>query len=288
MRAGIQYDRSASVVIAPVSGAPGVEVKGLRIAFAVKKKATSNANTLNVKIWNLSPSTRNRIVRRSTVLVLRGGYKGNNARQLPHIGSGMIQRVVHDPQSPEVVTELELRDGGLGLDESVFRKAYPAGTKLQRIVDDVLAVMPDVSRGAMQSAALAQALPGKRAFSGNARVVLDKLSKAFGFEWSVQNGAAQFVDRIGSVGGQVTAVVLSPQSGLIGSPARTNAGCKAKCLMNPAIIPGRFIQTVSRFCPGYFKVLTVEHKGDTHGGDWISTVEAKAIGKWVGPGKKSK
>lgn len=287
MRAGIQHGRRASVVIAPTSGDPGVELAGLRIAFKVKKKSTSHANTINVKVWNLSERTRDRIVKKQTVLILRAGY-GESTDKIPRLGSGVIQRVVHSAQSPEVMTEVELRDGGLGLDDSEFRRAYPAGTKVQRVVDDVLKAMPDVSRGAMQSAALARKLPGKRSFSGNARNVLDKLSKAFGFEWSVQDGSAQFVDRTAAVGGQVSAIVLSAKTGLIGSPSRTNAGCKAKCLMQPAIIPGRFIKTESRFCAGYFKALTVEHSGDTHGPEWITSVEAKAIGKWVGPGKKSK
>lgn len=286
MRAGLQYDRHASLVIAPVSGQPGVELAGLRIAFEVKKTSASHANTATVRIWNLSETTRNKILAKKMALILRAGY--GDATPLPLLASGVVQRVEHTPQPPDVLTEVEIRDGGLGLDDARFRHAYPSGTPVQLIVNDILGAMPDVGRGSLVAEALSKTLPAKRCFSGSARHALDKLAGAYGFEWSVQDGLAQIVDRTGSSKPQATATVLSADSGMIGSPTKTNAGCKVKALLQPHINPGEFLQTVSGFVSGYFKAMAVEHRGDTHGEEWETEIEAKAIGKWTGIGAKSK
>lgn len=285
MRAGLLYDRKATLVIAPVSGQAGRDLTGLRVAFEVKKTSASHANTATIKVWNLSETTRNMILAKKMALILRAGYGDGT---LPLIASGVVQRVEHIPQPPEVMTEIEIRDGGLGLDDSKVRRAYPAGTPVSRIVEEILGTMPDVGKGSLAASSLSKTLPGKRCFSGSARHALDVLAGAYGFEWSVQDGLAQFVDRTGSTKPQATATVLSATSGLIGSPTKTNAGAKAKALLQPQINPGEFVKLESGFVSGYFKALTVEHRGDTHGEEWETEIEAKAIGKWTGIGAKSK
>ena len=168
MRDGLLYGRQATLVIAPTSGAMGVDLTGLRIAFEVKKTSTSAPNASTIKVWNLSETTRNRILAKKMALILRAGY-GETADKLPVLASGVVLRVEHSPQPPDVVTEVEIRDGGLGLDDSKVRRVYPAGTPVRHIVEQILGTMPDVSVGALTASALLGRLPGKRCFSGSAR-----------------------------------------------------------------------------------------------------------------------
>lgn len=292
MRSGLLYDRRASLLIAPVSGQAGLDLTdlpgkpGLRIGFEVHKTSTSHANTATIKVWNLTETSRNRVAKKKTALILRAGY--GDAQPLPLLASGVVQRVEHTPQPPDVLTEVEIRDGGTGLDESKTKRVYPKGTPLRRIVEDILGEMNDVAKGSLIASALAETLPAKRCFSGSSRVALDRLATSFGFEWSVQDGVAQFLDRTGSSKPQVTAILLSKDSGMIGSPTKTNAGCKVKSLLMPEILPGVYIQTDGQFCRGYFKAVTVDHKGDNYGEEWESETEAKSIDKWDGVGSKSK
>jgi hypothetical protein len=285
MNAPALYNRKASLIIGNAS--TGVELTGLRIVFEVKKTSTSHANTANIKVYNLAAETRNMILAKKTALILRAGY--GDAYPLPLLASGVVQRVEHASQPPEVETDIEIRDGGLGLDGAQFRKAYAAQTPLAQIVRDIAATMSDVTLGSMLAVASGK-IPSKRCFSGPARLALDKLASAFGFEWSVQNGVLQVLERKkGTTNTQVSATVLSKTTGLIGAPTKTNAGCKATSLLMPHILPGTFIKTEHEFCSGTYKVLTVEHKGDTYGDDdWTTTSEAKSIARWVGPGAKSK
>jgi hypothetical protein len=287
---GIEYQLDASLVIAPVGGQPGVELRGLKIAWETRKTSASSANTAKVQVWNLTKSTRNKIVKKKTALVLRAGYIGLGSvdAQLPLLASGVILRVEHSHPDVDSVSSFELRDGGLGLDDAMFHHAYPKGTLVQDIVDDLIAEMPDAGRGALNAAALQARLSAPRAFSGRVREAFDKVSGAFGFEWSVQDGAVQVLDRTGARGPQVTAVEISVETGMVGSPVLTNAGCKVESLLMPSIVPGGWIKVRSDLVTGYFKVVTVEHSGDSWEGTGRSIAEAKSIDKWSGPGAKSK
>ena len=210
MGSGALYNRLASLIIAPTSGAMGVDVTGLRISFEVRKTSSSAANPSSIQVYNLSPSTRNKILAKKTALILRAGYGATND-QIPLLASGVILRVEHAPQPPDVVSTFEIRDGGLGLDEAKFRRAYGAGTSVKRIMLDILGQMSDVSQGPMVCFAIEQNLSHKRSFSGSARQAMDKLASAYGFEWSVQNGVFQALDRFGTTLPQNSATVLSPK-----------------------------------------------------------------------------
>jgi len=268
-----QFDRVASLVIAPIDGGLGFNVSGLRVVFDVSKKSASAPNKANVRVYNLSRDHRLAIKAKKQAIILKAGY----GKSMPLLASGVIQRVEHSAESPNVVTEMELRDGGRGLDESEFRKTYAAGASRKRIVQDILGTMPDVSIGALVASGLSGVTSHKIAFTGSSRRALDKLGRSWYFEWSVQDGAAQVLDRNQSSRPQVMAVVLSPTSGMIGSPTKTNVGCKVKSLLRPDILPGVILDVRSDFAKGYFKTVSVKHEGDTHGREWFSTMEAKTI-----------
>jgi len=280
---GLLYDRVAKLVIAPIDGSPGVELTGLRVTFDIEKTSVSQPNKSNVKIYNLAPQTRKRIRVKKQAIMLSAGY----VDMVHLICSGVIQRVEHSCTPPDVMTELELRDGGLGLDDMEFRKSFKPGTSRMQIVREILATMPDVNVGALVASGLAGVSKGKLSFSGKARRALDKLARAWDLEWSVQDGSVQILDHTGTTKPKPSALVLSPETGMVGTPTLTEKGVKVRSLLMPALKPGEYIEVRSSFVSGWYKALSVHHTGDTHGDDWHTEVEAKSL---LGPAgqKKSK
>ena len=67
---------------------------------------------------------------------------------------------------------------------------------------------------------------------------------------------------------------LNQRSGLIGSPARTEDGMKAKMVLNADIELGGNIVLQSTLLTGVYKVKTMLHQGDTWGGEWATGIEA--------------
>ena len=98
------------------------------------------------------------------------------------------------------------------------------------------------------------------------------------------------------------AFVLNESTGLIGSPSVTGrdsvgfkdskpkkgkaaakaavkrqSGARFQSLLLPSLRPGGYVLLQSEFLTGAYKAESCEHKGDTHGQDWTTDVEAKLL-----------
>ena len=128
-----------------------------------------------------------------------------------------------------------------------------------------------------------------------------------GLDWSIQGREIQVVKKGGAF--KKTAIVLSSDSGMLGSPAQDAQvmtekaaakigytkksagvrtlkelnrdgvyeenlqvlGFKVNSLLQPTVEPGALVQVKSKGIDGeFFKVETILHVGDTHGQDWSS------------------
>ena len=106
----------------------------------------------------------------------------------------------------------------------------------------------------------------------NVDAALDALLAPRGIRWYVQGGEVLFGNDVGTpLAGNFT---LSQASGLIGSPARTEDGMKAKMVLNADIELGQDITLQSIQLTGQYKVKTILHQGDTRDGEWATGIEA--------------
>jgi hypothetical protein len=115
--------------------------------------------------------------------------------------------------------------------------------------------------------------------SGPARAVVDRIVRAAGLRWSVQDGVFQL--RNGSRPANSNAILLKPGS-LVGSPAKqyqkkrsgqvdpTKTKITAKALLNPGYYPGRLVVLESQEINGNFSVERCRNVGATFGNDWYS------------------
>ena len=71
--------------------------------------------------------------------------------------------------------------------------------------------------------------------------------------------------------------LVSPATGLDGSPTRTDKGCDIKSKLNPAIVAGRGIQILSQFFNGLYRNAVVEHKGSRDGLLWDTIAQCEVI-----------
>jgi len=282
------FGRLARVTVAPIDGGDGLDASGLRTVFRVSKTATSEPNAATISIYNLAAASRGRIKAKDQAVVLEAGYTD----LVEQVCVGVIKRVEHRREGVDTVTEIEIKDGGQDLLESEFHRSYARGTSRLRIVQDILSTMPHTSTGTIGASGVAGSTPGRLAFSTTSKLALDRLARAWGFEWSVQDGAIQILETDGTVEPRELALAIGPDTGLIGSPARTaqegrkasrsrsrkqQSGARFQTLLLPSLRPGRYVVLDSEFVSGAFRVQSVEHSGDTHGNDWTTDVEAVQI-----------
>jgi hypothetical protein len=274
----MQFDRVASVIVGK-PGQVGTRIDSVRIRFRVEKTDKPDANQVEAELYNLAPETRSKCQDRDAVIVISAGYKSEGEQV---IGIGDVHRYETLYPAPEIITRINCGDGLNSLRESRTTLSYKPGVPLKQILGDIAKSMN--LKQLTTDAILNGTYRNGFAFSGQSSEALSKVTNAFGLDWSIQNGHLQITEK--GKPANKKAVLLTPETGLIGSPQRVDdvstdskkhakmPGIKVECLLNPRIEPGGVIEVRSREQKGFFKVITVEHRGDTHSDDWKSTVEA--------------
>jgi hypothetical protein len=141
-----------------------------------------------------------------------------------------------------------------------------------------------------------------RSFYGMARDHLDDFCKTYGLSAYI-NGATGMLEIVSNTGyAPSTPVELNSLSGLIGMPQQTQDGVTVRCLLRPSIMHNRvvhinnksvqtaiigtnvgpdaftnFQQLPSIAADGYYRVLAVDHTGDTRGNPWYTDMWCAAL-----------
>jgi hypothetical protein len=108
---------------------------------------------------------------------------------------------------------------------------------------------------------------------------LDTISRGNGFYWGSQNETLEIVPSDGFVG---TVALITPETGMIGTPALTDNGVRVSALLNPEVRPNRRVQLKSDTLEmnaqdGMYRVSTCTYSGDNYDGDFKIEITGEAI-----------
>lgn len=264
----------------------GRQVDGLRVAFRATKTLGSKPNAIEIRVWNLAPETRAAAQEKGAGVMLSAGYRGDV--RLLFVGD--VDLVTHERDGADWVTTLQAGDGLNAMRQGRIMEAFAAGAKATDVVKKLAGQMKVVIGSALEDwkgggvDGAIDAFANGLILNGPVHVEMDRVAKATGFEWSIQDGALQILTP-GKANNR-EAVVLSPLTGLIGSPTpavvSTQGGGKrsvirARSLLNGDLSPGRAVQLDAAQVKGWYRVESVQMTGDTFGGDWFSDVEAAPL-----------
>lgn len=260
------FNRRVTATIG-VKGQQGLFVDGLRIKFKVEQSNEPNANKARVEIYNLSKTNRERIEKPGNYLILRAGYEGLTGRVFE--GDIPTGGVLTEKRGPDFVTVIEAGDGQKALTTTNLNVSFKPGTSIKDVFQTVtqsfgLDKGPQIG---IKDEAFIQGL----SLSGKAANILTTLTAKQGLQWSVQDGILQIYPIGGSIGG--TAVYLSAETGLIGSPKRGDKKLMIRSLLQARIRPGQPVVLDSAFLKGQLVVEKAIHEGDTHDKPFYSDIE---------------
>lgn len=277
------FDRKAIVTMGP-KGGQGVRIEGLRVAFDITKTNRKSANNAKIMIYNLNESNKSLLKTKEDLsLTLEIGYGINN---IDLLFTGDIVKSSTQRNGPDFISTIEVDDGDQALTTATIDKSYVAGTNLKTVINDSLQSMKDAGQiviGSINSIKDDIAQNGFTA-SGLASSVIDQITKKQGLEFSIQDNETQILGIDEDTGEE--AIVLTPTTGLIGSPrigligkeASKIDGIEFKALIQTTRFkPGRVAQIKSREVDGFFKILKSKFTGDTHAPAWFVTCEAQTI-----------
>lgn len=269
------YLRKVILDIVPETG-DSLQIDGLRIKFDIEKTNESTPNNAEIQIYNLSEATRSLLEAKGTKIRLSIGYLGQGNEEEQNLSGievafiGDVSKTVEKTDPPNLITIIEVADGGSRYRNARYSKGYPPNTKLVNIVNDI------VSNSGLSNGPI-EGIPDKNyangiAFSGLVRDHLDSLSESNQIEWSIQDEAVQIIPRDKALENVI--VELDQDSGLVGSPSKTKAGIEFKALIQARFSPGKSVKLTSRFVDGTFKLRKVRLTGDSQEGDFLAHCEA--------------
>ncbi len=276
------YKRTAAVDIELKSGEI-LRIRELRIEFQIEKTRNSTPNKANIKITNLSETTRNKMREKDALVRLFAGYEGDLGAALLFVGNS--ERIIHSWDTPDIVTEIEAKDGQRALRETRSSFSFGNNTPANAIVSRLA---KDIGFPLRQDFDIKGTYNGF-SFNGLAKDGLDQITRRFGYDWSIINNEILIIPKNGA--STRTAVLLSPQTGLVNTPERMidqegefdqalqkPLEWKINSLLNPRLDPGTLVELDSKQAKGLFQIQKVRHYGDTRGADWYSEIEVKANG----------
>jgi hypothetical protein len=260
------FDRRWAVTIGP-PGQAGRKWDNLRVSFSIEKTGDATPNALDLAIYNLSADSRAWIAKKGMAVMVDAGYADPGAKLLY---SGTLERVSHSKEGPDWVSRIESADGVAAHRSIILAESFGPGTteaSIVRAVADKLGVTVGELKG-LSDTKFGQG----RQLTGPAGRELDALCRSRGLRWSIQDGVLQILPLAQAL--NLEAVVLSAETGLVGSPDKTERGVKMVSLLQGGINPGRLIKLESRNIKGLYIAEKVTHSGDSHGRDWYTTIEA--------------
>jgi len=253
-----------------------------RISFTVKKTLKPEPNTAAISVWNLNPSQRKELetplAKGQLNVRLEAGYEDGGLSQL-YLGG--VRTAQSQSDGADIVTKVETGDGEKEIAKARINVSFgpktPPGEVLRAIARTLGLGLGNTEKAEARLRARGLASLGLHGHvvSGSSARELTDFCRSAGLEWSVQDGKIQILD-VGKPLEDTEAILVSPSTGLIGSPSVDVEGVlEATLLLTPGLRPGVKVALDSREFKGGYRVTQCEYVGDTHDQPWYVKIHAK-------------
>lgn len=280
------FNRQASLTVDSIkiqTGRQGnvatTNVPSLRIAFKINKSLSKEPNNCEVSIWNLSREHRSDLAgkKKAVPVILEAGYETT----IHQIFSGSMTFVQSIQDGNDWITKLQAGDGTDKIKSSRINVGLKGPVTMDAAIKAAAAALGvplgnTAQKSASTPRATLTAFANGLVMSGKAHLEFDKIMKAAGLGWSIQDGALQLLGPTDTIGG--TQLLLKPGTGLIGSPQAGDKGAiKVRSLLMPDLLPGKPVRIEAQQVSGNFRIDKAVFVGDTHGPDWYSDLELRPV-----------
>lgn len=259
-----------------------LQITGLHMQFKVHKSVRIEPATCEISVYNMTAAHRAAVRQRGLPVILSAGYTNT----VGEIFSGVVRYADNVRQGPDWVTKIQCGDGELSYRFARLSQSWGSGTAMRTVAVALINTLgPQANITAKTLATMTAQFPRGYHVSGPAALSLDRLLYGFGYEWHFSNGQIVVLQQ-GQTTGE-TAVLLSPSTGLVGSPehgspdpskpANSTHTLKVKSLLIPTLKPAGLVQVqaegIGATSPAFFRCQSVDFEGDTFGGPWTSSIE---------------
>ena len=266
------YQRSIRVVV------DTIEIIDLAMTFKVTKTLKPEPNKAELTILNLNEAHRSALEQLQTATVLiEAGYKDRTST----LFLGDLRTAISQVSGPDIVTKLSSGDGEKQVKKARVNLSFKKGAATPAKVLEAVATSLGVGKGnlpkaldTIRASGIANHFSEGAVISGSAFREMNAITKSLGLSWSIQNGNLQILELRKALDG--TAIKLSKDSGLIGSPTVDNNGVMTcQMLLAPDVFPGRLLVLDAARLKGQYRIESCSYSGNTHGQEWYIQIEGK-------------
>lgn len=288
-----QFGRKVSIIVGQ-DGGDALELSDLRVIYNIRRGDLQTPNSARLRVFNVSETTKQRIQREFTRVVVQAGYGGN----FGILFDGTIKQVRRGRASQtDTYLDITAADGDSAYNFAVVNTTLSAGsTEADHVAAACTAMNPyGVTQGYLPELPK-NPLPRGKVMFGMAREFMRWKARTLQSVWSIQDGKLIMVPETSYMPGEIP--VITSETGMIGMPEQTQNGIQIKMLTNPSVKVGTLIQidnaSVQRYeyslnigqqaqnerieqqaklqDDGFYYVMVAEHDGDTRGNDFYTDV----------------
>jgi hypothetical protein len=298
------YGRKYRVLVSKIDNT-SLDVSNLKCSFRIEKVAMQTANYAEVSIYNLSAGTEAEIIKDGDRVIIEAGYQGvittdgngNKVEATPKqygvIFDGLVIQAIRDKEdNVNYKLTLVCMDGDSFLANNIIKMSIGGGQNQRQIVETIVSNAETPTEiGRISPDLNTQNLPRGKVFFGTPKQYLKNVAADNNANFWVDDGAVYITKATDIPPGQ--ALVLTPQTGLIGVPQQTQDGASFKCLLNPNIklmsmvkLDNTMIRQIKQQVgqyptmldqDGQYQIYKLSHYGDTRGDEWYT--ECEGIGR---------
>jgi hypothetical protein len=284
----LQFIRRYALEIDDANGVRHV-IEGLRISFEISQTLWGFPATSKITIYNMARDRIKQLQSAYSKIRLAVSYGDNQPKTL---FLGKVVNVFALRQNETSMTEFYCIDSFEGHTFTYISKTWAEKTSLKTIVQDVINTMPGVTGGSL-AALDGINVPDITTGVGHSGKFLNRLAEAYGFWWTIQLGEMFIIKKNGTLL-EEDAIVITKNSGMIGSPTITEIGINVTALLNPDLRPFKLIkvesvapqtnmgnlyfrdiQNTRTLGTGLYRIQSVTHTGDTWDNTWQSEIVSR-------------
>ncbi len=290
-----QYLRKWQIVVSNASG-QALDVSKLRCTFNIQKRVLQTASFADIVIYNLNGPTEQAIITEGYRAIVQAGYQ---SEIFGKIFDGTVSQPLWDREN---VTDYKLTlyciDGDSFLTRNFVSFCAEAGYKYKDIISQMAkSARTPIPIGKISENISQKTSPRGKVVFGDPRTTFRSIAKDNSAQIYVNDGQLEIVNLKTDVpAGE--ALVITPNTGLIGTPQQTDLGFSFRCLLNPRIQitnPPMLIKLDNSLIRQQKKnigsspsmldqdmvgqVIGVNYIGDTRGNEWYVDVECVQSGK---------